>query len=255
MKIKLSIAIITFNEERNIERCILSVKDIADEIVVLDSFSTDNTEQICIKHGVNFIQHAFDGHIQQKNRVLSLTKYDHVLSLDADEAVTKQASKEIRAIKENWQHDGYSFPRLNNYCGTWVKHSGWYPDRKLRLFDKTKGAWTGQNPHDKYEITTNDEVKLTGDLLHYSFYTEQQHLDQIDKFTSIASKALFEKGKPYSAFKKYASAFAIFFSGYIIKLGFLDGKAGWKIASNSCTAKLLKYKRLKQLHHESTSSK
>ncbi len=255
MSTLLSVAIITFNEENNIRRCIESVKMIADEIVVLDSYSTDETKELCLAHGVSFYEHAFDGHIEQKNRVLSLTQHQHVLSLDADEALTELAQKEILAVKENWAHDGYSFPRLNNYCGTWVKHSGWYPDRKLRLFDKTKGLWQGQNPHDKYVINTGDVEELSGDLLHYSFYTEQQHLDQINSFTQIGAEELFKKGTSYSPFKKFSSAFAIFFGNYLVKLGFLDGDAGWKIAKNSMKAKLLKYNRLKQLHHEGNSSK
>ncbi len=252
MSTPISVAIITFNEEKNIERCIKSVKPIADEIVVLDSFSNDRTKEICVKNQVNFIEHAFDGHIQQKNRVLTLTKYDHVLSLDADEALSEKALKQVQEIKENWKYDGYVFPRMTNYCGRWIKHSGWYPDKKLRLFDKTKGAWGGNNPHDKYELHSGETKLLKGDILHYSFYTVQQHLDQIDKFSRIGAKALFEHGKKYSILKQYSSAFAKFVNNYIIRMGFLDGKEGWLISKYSSYEKYLKFERLKELHNQNS---
>ena len=147
---KLSVVIITFNEEKNIARCIESVKEIADEIVVLDSFSKDKTKEICESHGIKFYEHAFDGHIQQKNRAITYASYPHILSLDADEALDETLKKSIIEIKNNWTHDGYYMNRLTNYCGHWVKHCNWYPDTKMRLWDSRKGCWTGINPHDKY---------------------------------------------------------------------------------------------------------
>ena len=146
--IKLSVVIITFNEEKNIERCLTSVKDIADEIVVLDSFSKDKTAEICINHGVKFFQHTFDGHIQQKNRAITYANFPHILSLDADETLSSELAESIKKVKQNFSKDGYYINRLTNYCGHWVKHCGWYPDAKLRLWDSRKGQWTGTNPHD-----------------------------------------------------------------------------------------------------------
>jgi glycosyltransferase involved in cell wall biosynthesis len=144
--IKLSVVIITFNEEKNIERCLRSVADIAEEILVVDSFSVDRTEEICRKYGVKFVNHSFEGHIEQKNWALEQTRFNHVLSLDADEVVSEALKRSIQYIRENWKDDGYSFNRLTNYCGQWINHCGWYPDKKLRLFDKTKGRWGGVNP-------------------------------------------------------------------------------------------------------------
>src|SRR6476620_7997347 len=155
--IKLSVVIITFNEERNIGRCLKSVKEVADEIVVLDSFSKDKTREICESHGARFIQHAFDGHIQQKNRAITFAAYPHILSLDADEALDETLIDSIKKIKQNFTKDGYYLNRLTNYCGHWVRHCGWYPDRKLRLADSRKGHWTGVNPHDKYELFEGDK--------------------------------------------------------------------------------------------------
>ena len=140
---QLSVVIITFNEERNISRCLDSVKDIADDVVVVDSFSVDKTEQICKEKGARFISHTFDGHIQQKNWAITQAKFPHILSLDADEALSDELKKSILEVKKNWKHDGYSMNRLTNYCGQWIYHCGWYPDRKLRLFNSKKGNWGG----------------------------------------------------------------------------------------------------------------
>ncbi|MFM6935613.1 MAG: glycosyltransferase family 2 protein, partial [Flavobacteriales bacterium] len=176
---KITGVIITFNEERNIERCLLSLKAVCDEILVLDSFSTDRTEEICRKNQVKFIQHAFDGHIQQKNRAMQLAETEWVLSLDADEALTKELEVAILNIKENPIYQAYAFNRLTNYCGHWVKHSGWYPDTKTRLVQKNLARWTGVNPHDRLELTDGGKVQtLKGDLLHFSYYSKEDHFKQ-----------------------------------------------------------------------------
>lgn len=248
--IKLSVVIITFNEEKNIERCLLSVKDIADEIVVLDSFSTDNTQQICKKYGVSFFEHAFDGHIEQKNRAIKYATNSHILSLDADESIDERLKKSILEIKRNFIKEGYYMNRLTNYCGHWVKHCSWYPDTKLRLWDKSKGHWTGINPHDKFELFSGDKnaSHLKGDILHYSYYFVEEHYKQVEYFTSIASKAYFKTGKKAPLFKLIVNPVAKFIDHYLIKLGFLDGKAGYLISKISAYATYLKYKKLRVLH-------
>ncbi|MBX3163733.1 MAG: glycosyltransferase family 2 protein [Bacteroidetes bacterium] len=245
--IKLSVVIITFNEEKNIERCLLSVKEVADEIVVLDSFSKDKTQEICEKHGAKFFQHAFDGHIQQKNRAITYASFPHLLSLDADEALNDELKKSIQNIKSNFEKDGYYMNRLTNYCGHWVKHCGWYPDKKLRLWDSRKGAWTGINPHDKYELFEGDKNTgyLKGDILHYSYYTVDDHYRQVEYFTDIASKAFVEKGKKAPLYKLIVNPMAKFIDHYILHLGFLDGKAGFLISKISAYAAYLKYKKIR----------
>lgn len=253
--IKLSVVIITYNEEKNLERCLLSVKEVADEIVVLDSFSTDKTQAICEKHNVRFFQHTFDGHIQQKNRAITYASNKHVLSLDADEALDTTLVKSILEVKKDFKRDGYYMNRLTNYCGHWVKHCGWYPDTKLRLWDSGKGQWTGINPHDKYELFAGDKNtgNLKGDILHYSYYTLEDHYKQVEYFTNIASKAYFEKGKKAPSFKLLVNPVAKFIDHYILHLGFLDGKAGFLISKISAYATYLKYKKLRQLHHQNTA--
>lgn len=247
---KLSVVIITYNEERNIERCLKSVLPIADEIVVLDSFSSDRTEAICKNYNVQFYTHAFDGHIQQKNRAITYAKHNLVLSLDADEAPDETLLQSIQEAKENPQADGYYFNRKTNYCGTWIKNSGWYPDRKLRLWNKNKGQWGGDNPHDKFELLSgSSEHYLKGDLLHYSYYTIDQHKAQIKKFSTIASLAAYEKGKRASFITPMYRSFWKFIRNYFIKLGFLDGYAGIQVCSLTAKETYMKYKKL-QKHSE-----
>ncbi|MGZ3929827.1 MAG: glycosyltransferase family 2 protein [Bacteroidia bacterium] len=248
--IKLSVVVITFNEERNIARCLDSVRDVADEIVVLDSFSNDRTKALCLERGVNFYEHAFDGHIQQKNRAITYAAYPHILSLDADEALDDTLKQSILEVKKNWTKDGYYMNRLTNYCGHWVKHCNWYPDKKLRLWDSRKGSWTGINPHDKYELFEGDKNTgyLKGDILHYSYYSVDDHYKQVDYFTGIASKAYYEAGKKAPLIKLLANPVAKFIDHYLLHLGFLDGAAGFSISKISAYATYLKYKKLRGLY-------
>lgn len=247
--------IITYNEEKNIERCLKSVKDLADEIVVLDSFSTDATPEICKTYGVRFHQHVFDGHIQQKNRAIALADNPHVLSLDADEALDDRLKKSILGVKQNFNKDGYYMNRLTNYCGHWVRHCGWYPDEKLRLWDSRKGSWTGTNPHDRYELKNGNKntAHLIGDILHYSYYSLEDHYKQVEYFTSIAAKAYYDKGKKAAWYRLWLNPLAKFIDHYILHLGFLDGQAGYRISKISAYATWLKYKKLRQLHHGHTA--
>lgn len=247
---QLSVVIIAYNEEKNIARCLQSVKDIADEIVVLDSFSKDKTQEICESFGVKFYQHAFDGHIQQKNRAITYATYPHILSLDADEALDDTLKKSILEVKQTWTHDGYYMNRLTNYCGHWVKHCNWYPDTKLRLWDSRKGRWTGINPHDKYELFDGDKntSHLKGDILHYSYYSVEDHYKQVEYFTNIASKAYVEAGKKAPFYKLIFNPIAKFIDHYLLHLGFLDGKAGFLISKISAYATWLKYKKIRSIY-------
>lgn len=246
---RLSVVILTLNEEKNIGRCIDSVKDIADEIVVVDSFSEDDTRKICEEKNATFIQHKFEGYIEQKNWAIKQARYLYVLSLDADETLSVKLKERIKDIKEEgFQYDGYVFNRLTNYCGKWIKHCGWYPDRKFRLWNKEKGMWKGQNPHDRFEMQPGARVQyINEDILHYSFYTIEQHIDTINKFTTISSRALYEKGKHVSLLQMIGKPILKFFQLYFFKLGFLDGFYGFIICRNSSYAKFLKLSKLRQL--------
>ncbi|OFX45611.1 MAG: glycosyl transferase [Bacteroidetes bacterium GWA2_30_7] len=248
MEIKLSVVIITLNEEKNLERCFISVQDIADEIVVLDSFSTDKTEEICKKYDVKFFQHKFDGHIEQKNRALTYSSNNYVLSMDADEALSPMLIESIKQIKKDCQHDGYYFNRLNNYCGKWIRHTSWSPDRKLRIWDITKGKWGGENPHDKFILNENcSKQYLKGELLHYSFNSLEEHVIQINKFSTIAAKAKYVKGKRAGFIDYIIAPIWEFKRSYFIKLGFLDGYYGFVVSIMTSYSVFLKYIKLKKL--------
>ncbi len=246
--VKLTVAIITYNEEKNIGRCISSVREIADEILVVDSFSTDRTEAICKEFGIRFIQNPFKGHIEQKNHALELATHQYVLSLDADEALSPELLAEIKKVKNNFEFDGYRFNRLTNYNGYWVKHCGWYPDTKLRLINKSKALWGGINPHDILQMKGREEVGfLEGDLLHYSYESIAAHVNQTNKFTTIAALAAFKAGKKSSLFKIVTRPILKFLRDYFYKLGFLDGRYGFIICSINALSALLKYSKLRDL--------
>lgn len=254
--IKLSAAIIVFNEERNIGRCLASLEGIADEIVIVDSFSTDKTVEISLLHNAKVHQQEFLGYAEQKNFANSLCKYDYIISLDADEVISDNLKKEILEIKNNFTADAYELNRLTNYAGKWVHHCGWYPDRKIRIFKKDKAHWTGPRLHETIEIESKNIKRLNSDLLHFSFHSEQDHLLQIDKFTSISSKELFDKGKRANFYFLYVKPVIRFITDYIIKLGFLDGATGFTVCKNSAYAAYLKYSKLKNhwIAYESHSS-
>ncbi|MFC2097558.1 glycosyltransferase family 2 protein [Bacteroidota bacterium] len=248
---KLSVVIICLNEERNIERCLKSVQSVADDLVVVDSFSTDRTEEICKKYKARFIQHEFSGHIEQKNWAITKAKYPHILSLDADEALSERLIQSILFIKDNWEYDGYYFNRMNNYCGKWIKHTSWYPDRKLRLWDSRKGTWGGKNPHDKYLLNKDAKQKfIKGDLHHHVIYTFEEHIKKLDHFSTIAAYEHYRNGEKNGLRKILVHSFWRFFREYFIHLGFLDGYYGFLISSMSAIYSFMKYVKLRQLYRE-----
>jgi glycosyltransferase involved in cell wall biosynthesis len=225
-----------------------SLKGVADEIVVLDSFSTDKTPEICAAFGVRFFQHAFDGHIEQKNRALTLASFDIVLSLDADEALDDNLKNAIQQCTQNWLADGYTMNRLTNYCGQWIHYSGWYPDKKLRLFDRTKAQWGGLNPHDKIMMTDQARIEhLEGDLLHYSYYSVEEHRERSHKYAFIGAQAMLNAGEKGYYYQLIINPLSKFVRNYILKRGFMDGKAGWTICTITALETFWKYRYLLRL--------
>lgn len=250
--VKISGVIITFNEAKNIEACIKSMQACVDEIVVIDSFSVDDTAQICQRLGVKFLQHPFEGHIEQKNYAMHQASHDYILSLDADERLSEQMKASVLQVKSDWSESGYAFNRLNNYCGAWLKRS-WYPDRKLRLWDRREGAWGGTNPHDK--VILNDGIKpkrLKGDILHYAYDNLEEHYEQVKKFAIIAANAKFKQGKKsYFVIHVIFNPWYKFFRKYVLRLGFLDGYYGFIFSAITAYLNFLKYLRLWELNRTS----
>jgi glycosyltransferase involved in cell wall biosynthesis len=243
----LSVVIITFNEEANIGRCLQGLGDVADEVLVVDSFSTDRTVDICRAHGARVLQNAFAGYVEQKNFATAQARHDHVLQLDADEVLTGELRQSIRQARANWQHAAYSLARLTNYCGHWVRHGGWYPDRKLRLYDRRLGRWTGLLLHEKFEVDPGHTTgQLRGDALHYSYHSIAQHIAQLNKFTSITAQEQALRGNTrVGLFHLLLKPWWKFVHGYFFRLGFLDGFAGLSIATISALGVFLKFAKLK----------
>jgi glycosyltransferase involved in cell wall biosynthesis len=248
--IKLSVVIITFNEEENIEDCLRSVVQVADEVVVVDSFSTDKTKSICERYGVRFMLNAFEGHIQQKNFAMKQAGNDVVLSLDADERLDENLILEIQKIKSNFVGDGYSVNRLNNYCGTFVHFGEWNPDWKIRLWDRRKGEWGGENPHDKVILKNGSKLgRMKGRLVHFTYRNPTQHFLQVHTFSEIAASEAFKKGKRANFIVHLILyPYFIFVKVYFLKLGFLDGTTGFILALHAAYYRFLKYTKLRYLN-------
>ncbi len=247
---RLSVVIITLNEEKNIEDCLQSVKELADEILVVDSFSTDKTGEICARHGARFITNKWEGIVKQRNFAQSVATHPVLLNLDADERLSPELAASIRAEKEKgFPFKGYTMNRFNNYCGRWIRHGVYYPDRKLRLYHKDSGRVEGSNPHEWVALNEGLPVKkLKGDILHYSFRTFGEHIAQMNKFSSVSAETLFARGRKPSALKPFLSAFWAFFNTFIVRLGFLDGIYGYVIARNNAMYAFFKYAKLNELH-------
>lgn len=253
---EISTVIITYNEEKNIGRCLDAVKDISDEILIVDSFSTDKTEEICRQYNVRFIKNKFIDFVDQKNYAVQQATFDHILSLDADEVLSDQLKESIMKAKHEWQFDGWFMNRLTSYCGKWIRHSGWYPDRKIRLFDRRKAKWSGIRIHEKIQMSRDASVGyLKGDLLHYTYHSISEHARQADKYTNITAEVAFAQNKKSGLFKILFSAFFKFFKDYIFKLGFLDGYYGYVVCRISAHATFLKYIKLKELNDRAKGKK
>jgi glycosyltransferase involved in cell wall biosynthesis len=251
MKVQISAIIITFNEERNIGRCLGSLNGVVDEVVVVDSYSTDATEAICKQHGVRFIRHRFLGHIEQKNWAILQATYPYILSLDADEALSDTLRASIMKVKNNWTHDGYYFNRLTNYCGKWIRHTSWYPSRKLRLWDARKGRWGGFNPHDRFYLDRGSTRKfLKGDIMHYSYYTVSEHLEQMNAFSTILARSYFERGRRVYFFSILLHPLWRFLKDFFLKTGFLDGYYGFIVSVNSAHEVFMKYVKLRNIYQD-----
>lgn len=239
---KLSVVIIAYNEEENIGRCIDSVKEIADEVLVVDSFSTDKTVAIAEAKGARVVQRKFEGHIQQKNWAKEQAAFDYVFSIDADEELSSELRQSILSLNKNFVVDGYTINRLNFYCDKPIKTCGWYPDTKLRLWNRTKGTWKGINPHDKYELIGDTSTQyLQGDLLHHTYPTRESFLQQREKFADISAQHLKDESAFYLLLKMIFSAPFKFVRNYIFKLGFTEGATGLFICYHQSREVFLKY--------------
>jgi glycosyltransferase involved in cell wall biosynthesis len=248
---KLTALIITFNEEKNIGRCIDSLLPVADEIIVLDSFSTDNTVAIATSKGAVVHQQAFAGYKQQKNAVLAMAANNYVLSLDADEMLSEELAASIITAKKQFGYKAYTMNRCNVYCGKYIRRGLWYPDRKLRLFDKRLARWVGYNPHDRVEMKGNTTMEhLKGDIIHFAFDTVEIHRQKNDRVASLVAASMIEAGVKPQLYKMVINPLWSFLNGYFLRMGFLDGYYGLMIAWYTAGQSYHKHNRHRRLYKQ-----
>ena len=253
---KLSAVIITKNEEKNIRRCLESVIEVADEIIVIDSQSTDNTVSICREFQVEIFQLEWKGYAHAKNYGIGKTKNDYILSIDADEVLSESLIHSIQKVKEQLT-GAYEFNRLSNYCGQWIHHCGWYPDRKIRLFSKNNARWYGNFVHEKLQFDDHMEViNLKGNLLHYSFHSLSDHMQRVDQYSQLAAEELIQMKKRLIILKMIVLPFIKFLKSYIFQNGYLDGFYGFCICVISGFDVFLRYAKVIQIkRHKTKQSK
>jgi len=224
----LSVAIVALNEEANIGRTLESVRW-ADEIVLVDSGSTDRTREIAQRYGAKVIVEPWRGHVAQKNYALALCTQTWVLALDADEEVSFLLAKEIQnAIVDPDALNGYWMPRKNLFLGRWIRFGGFYPDPKLRLFRRGEGYSTGHDPHDRYELKAGRAVgRLKNPLIHYAYPTLSYYLEHMNSYSSLGAKLAVANGhRSFSVLNIVVRPMLTFVYNYFIRLGFLDGREG-----------------------------
>lgn len=237
---KISATIIACNEERNIARAIESLR-CCDEILVVDSGSTDRTVEIARKLGARVIEMEWRGYAGQKNFASDQASYDWVLSIDADESLSEALEAEIWQIKKTGpQYDAYTMPRLAQYLGRWILHSGWYPDRKIRLFDRRKARWEGDYVHESV-VVQGTVGHLESNLLHFTCNSLTEHLRTMDRYTTLAAEQLVDQKAKITWRRIVLDPLWTFFKTYFLKQGFRDGLEGLCIAYMAAFYNFVKY--------------
>lgn len=241
---KISACIISYNEEKKIEDCLKSLEGVVDEIILVDSLSTDRTLEIASKYTSKIYGQKFLGHIEQKNLAVNKATNEWILSLDCDERLSDKLRTSILEIKAGLgKSDAYKMARKTYYIYRWLNHC-WYPDMKVRLFSKRHARWGGTNPHDKVILDSGGVTRLAGDILHYSFDSISSHIQTLDKFSEIGANELIKQGKKVSIFSPFTHGVWIFFRMYFLKKGFLDGFAGLLASVLSFVHVFVKYSKV-----------
>lgn len=246
---KISAAIITLNEQRNIARAIESLR-CCDEIVVVDSGSTDRTCEIATNLGARVFEADWRGYAGQKNYATDQCSHNWVLSLDADEALSEALEAEIWQLKKSGPAaDGYTMPRLAQYLGKWIFHSGWHPDRKVRLFDRRKAKWTGEFVHESVKVEGSVE-HLDANLLHFTCQSLSEHLKSMDRYTTLAAEQIIESRKQIGWKELALNPAWTFFNTYFLKRGFQDGFEGLAIAQMAAIYNFVKYAKARSMRSQ-----
>lgn len=245
----ISAVIITLNEENNIGNCIDALIEVADEIIVVDSWSSDKTPEICVQKGVRFYQANWKGYAETKNYANSLAVFPLILSIDADEVLSEELIASIHAAKQDTQYDCYKLNRRTNYCGHWMNHL-WYPDAKIRLFFKDKAVWSGVSVHEELSLVPHHTIGfLKGDLLHYTFRTISQHMATTNKYTTLKAIHANDEGKQAHLSMIIFGPMSKFINDYLLKKGFLDGFYGFIACCISAFGIFIQYVKLHELNN------
>ena len=247
---RLSVCIICYNEAQNIGRCLDNVKW-ADEIIIVDSMSSDDTVDIARQYTGSVFQRSWTGYADQKQFALSKACGSWVLSLDADEEVTPVLREEILSeIDKSGAKNGYRMPRRSFYQGRWINHSGFYPDRQLRLFRRNKGRWVGGRVHERVEIE-GSVGDLKNDLLHYPYKgVISGQLQTVDNFSGLIASDRYDKGSRFHLILLLFRPMFKFFEVYLLKRGFLDGLPGLIIAVTSAYALFVRYVKIREIEKD-----
>ncbi len=249
----ISATLITHNEEANIEEALQSIAW-ADEIVVIDSGSTDRTVDICRRYTDRVFQRAWTGFVDQKNHGVSMARHDWILSLDADERVGPELIREIELLrKSGFSHPGYRVPRVAFFMGCWIRHGDWYPDYQLRLFDRRRGRWQGGRVHESVRVEGIPGV-LRGEIRHYTYRSLSDYLRRLEIYTSLAAQDYLQKGRQTSMPKMLGNSLGAFVKAYLIKRGFLDGVPGLMVAIMGAISVFFKYAKLYELQNKPAES-
>jgi glycosyltransferase involved in cell wall biosynthesis len=247
-RIPLSVAIITKDEEKNLPDCLKSVS-FADDIVIVDSGSTDRTVEIAKEFGCRVFIEDWKGNGPQKNSAVDKCRYDWVFSIDADERIPEETKKDILKVLENPSADAYSFPRKNYLRDRWIKHSDWWPDRVIRLVRKDKGRFNAKI-HDKWATYGTLNNMLQNPVVHNCFSNYSEMLRSLDYYSTATAKELLYEGKKAIILAPFYHGISMFFKTYFLKMGFLDGMDGFVIAVTKAGGSFFKYAKLLELQRE-----
>jgi glycosyltransferase involved in cell wall biosynthesis len=238
--VKITATIVTLNEEKNVARAIESLR-CCEEILIIDSGSTDRTRTLATQRGARVIPHAWPGYATQKNWAAAQASNDWILSIDADEALSEELEAELLTLqKVGMAADGYSMPRLAQYLGRWIRHSGWYPDRKVRLYDRRKARWVGEYVHESVDVD-GVVTALRANLLHFTCDSLSAHMKTLDRYTTLAAQELIAKGKSRPAYRLATDPAWTFLRTYLLQQGYRDGFEGLTIAYMAALYTFLKY--------------
>jgi glycosyltransferase involved in cell wall biosynthesis len=241
-KMKISAVIITFNEEDRLPDALASLQGVADEIVVVDSYSTDRTPEIALQSQTKFYQNRFEDYGQQKNIAMQKAAHEWILNLDADERVSPELKKSILELKETkvpGNVAAFAIKRKSFYLGRWIRHSGWYPDKKLRLFRKNGSIWQGRI-HERLQVT-GAVAPLSGTILHYTYRDISDHVRRLNLYSTFLAEEIVRQKKKCLVLRLFILPQVTFFRHYVWRLGFLDGFAGLVIATVSSWGTAMKY--------------